>query len=76
MPKIIPPMIAFLNAILVPARIANTPPVRNPPAMGFIKSSLFLRWIKEHSVIENKPPQRAKDPPRTGARFFNKTIPP
>lgn len=69
-PKIIPPNTAFLKATLLPALAANKPPVKKPETMGLMKSSLFLKWIKRHSLELNRPAQRANDPPKTGARFF------
>ena len=51
--------------------MAKNPPVKAPAAMGLKTSSLFLRCIKVQSVILNNPPQRAKDPPKTGALLLS-----
>ena len=44
--------------------------MKKPPAMGLMKSSLFLRWMSRHSEEEKRPAHNAKEPPSTGARFF------
>ena len=80
-----PPKTAFLKAIFVPAMNikniflplkANNPPVTNPPAIGFQKSSFYLMWTRRHSVMPNSPAHIANEPPKTGALFFNNDIPP
>jgi hypothetical protein len=47
-PKNIPPINAFLNAILGPARIANTPPVIKPEAILLYPSSVLRSFINKH----------------------------
>lgn len=75
-PKKIPPINAFLAAILGPARMANTPPVIAPEAILFIASSVFLKYIRVHYEIEYIPAHIAKLPARMGALFFIIMIPP
>ena len=61
-PNIIPPNIAFLKAILGPARKAKSPPVIAPAAIWLNASYLFLSAISVQSVIENNPAHNAKLP--------------
>ena len=68
--RIIPPSIACLKAYEAPPLIANTPPVINPDTTALNLSSTCLEWINKHSTELKIPPQRAKLPPRKGARFL------
>ena len=51
-PKNIPPINAFLAAILGPALMASTPPVTAPENILLKASSVFLKYNKVHYVIE------------------------
>lgn len=46
------------------------PPVAAPERMGFQASSLWRTATREQSQTENRAPQTAKFPPRTGARYW------
>jgi hypothetical protein len=61
-PKINPPKIAFLPAILGPARKAKSPPVSAPAAIWLNASYLFRIAMSVQSVIENNPAHKAKLP--------------
>ena len=68
--RIKPPIIACLNATEVPPRIASNPPVTAPATIAFFGSSFPRYEMSRQSMVENMPPQRAKLPPKKGARFL------